>query len=364
MNDNAIDIAALAAYAGTYQQALFSQLYNNFDAVKDLTFWPGVKNTEKMTRLNIKHGAKPFTGNFKPKNGDLQYTGLDLVVQPWQRDLLIKPSDYRNTFMGVNRGKGENPNNKNIPFAPYVWGEVIKALAAGFNDISIFFGLGAAAYTAYNAGTVYNPNDKISYVGIDGETGYFRCNTLTVAGQSPLTNPEKWDDNNLQAIMVGFGSIIKALVTAGGPNGLTPFVTGAITSASDAYAIQKGLWRSLPIAVQNQGGVIFQSYNDFWLLADSYENQISKYTELDVSTGIYYLAGTNRKCVVKPATWMTGTRRLIGTTTDNMILATDELSDFNTIATEEHVYTLDAAMSGVIGVQIKDPSRMVVSDQL
>src|SRR5258708_1344546 len=121
MNDNAIDISALAAFAGTYQQALFSKLFNSLDAVNDLAFLPGVKNTIKMTRLNIKGKAKPYTGNFKPKTGDLQYTGLDLTVQEWQRDLVIKPSDYRQSWMAANRGRGENPNNKVIPYAAFTW---------------------------------------------------------------------------------------------------------------------------------------------------------------------------------------------------------------------------------------------------
>jgi hypothetical protein len=362
MNDNAIDISLLAAYAGTYQQALFTQLYNSFDAVTDLMFWPGVKNTEKMTRLNVKKGAKPYTGNFKPKTGDLQYTGLDLVVQPWQRDLVIKPSDYRNSFMGANRGRGENPNNKNIPFDTFVWDTVIKALAAGINDNSVYFGVGTDAFAAYAAGTVYNPGDKIKFTESDGEVGYYKCITLTVAGQSPLTHPAKWEDWNNQALFVGFGKIIASLVTLGGVDGLTPIVTGAIDAADDAYQIQKDLWRSLPVVAQRQGGVIFQSYQDYYFLTDSYEKGVSKYTEqID---GVTFLANTNRKCIIKPATWMTGSRRLIATLNDNMILATDELSDLNTIATEEHVYTLDAAMSGVMGVQIKDPRNMRVSDQV
>lgn len=365
MNDNAVDISALAAFAGTYQQALFTTLYNNFDAVKDLMFWPGVKNTEKMTRLTINKGAKPYTGNFKPKIGDLQYTGLDLVVQPWQRDLMIKPSDYRNSFMAANRGAGENPNNKTIPFAQFTWDTVIKALAAGFNDRAVYFGVGAAAFAAYNPATVYHSGDKIAFTQSDGEVGYYHCNATTTAGQSPLITPAKWDDWNIEAIMTGFGAVVAALVTLGeAAGGLDPFTTGVIDSSADSYAIHKGLWRSLPIAVQNQGGVIFESYQDYYFLADSYESQITKYTEIDMITGITYLANTNRKCMIKPATWMTGSRRLIATSSDNMILATDELSDFNTIATEEHVYTLDVAMSGVIGVQVKDPQKMVVSDQI
>lgn len=357
----AVDISALAAYAGTYQQSLFSILYNSLDAIKDVTLWPGIKNTVKMTKLSINGGAKPFTGTFAPATGDLQYTGIDLTVQPWQRDMLLRPSDYRNSFMGINRGPGENPNNKTIPFAQYVWQEFVKSLAAGINDQSIYFGVGTTAFAAYNNGTVYHAGDKISFVKANGETGYFTANGTTTAGYSPTTHPELWVDSSLLALFPGFGAQIASLITAGS---VTPIVTGAITGSSDAYLLFKEMWRSLPIPVRNQGGIIYCSYADYDLLTDSYESQVTKYTEIDMLTGITYLATTQRKCEIKPCTWMTGSRRLIATRKENLIIGTDEISDLNDIATEEHVYTLDVAMSGVLGVVVRDPWMLRVSDQV
>jgi hypothetical protein len=361
MSTTAVDISALAAYAGTYQQALFSILYDSFDAIDDCTLWPGIKNTEKLTKLTINGGAKPFTGTFAPKTGDLQYTGQDLVVSPWQRDMQLRPSDYRNSFMGQARGPGENPNNKNIPFAQYVWSTFLKSLAAGINDQSIYFGLGAAAFPAYNAGTIYHLGDKIAYVWTDGSTNYYTATGTTVAGNSPLTNPLLWSDSNLLAIFPGFGANIAALVTAGS---LVPVVTGAIIAATDAYHMFKLLWRSQTIAVRKYGAIIYCSYTDYDFLTDSYETQVTKFTETDILTGITYLATTERKCMIKPVTWMTGSRRLICTPRENMIIATDEVSDLNVIATEEHVYTLDVALSGVLGVAVRDPWMMRVSDQV
>jgi hypothetical protein len=361
---DSVDLSQLAAYAGTYQQALFSILYNNLDVVKDVMFWPGVKNTVNMTKLSVGKGAKPYTGVFAPETNDLEYTGLQLTVQPWQRDLTIQPSLYRNSWMGEARGKGEGASNLNIPFQNYVWSTVFKALAAGINDNSVYFGVGTSAYTAFNSGTAYSVGNRVTFTKANGELGYFICTGATSAGETPLTNPSLWADDSLKALFVGFGAVISALITLGGADGLTPFVTGAITSSSNAYQLQKELWRSLPVAVQNYGGVIYQSYIDYQLLTDSFETSVSKYTELDVTTGLTYLAGTNRKCIIKPVTWMTGSRRLIATTTDNMIFATDELSDYNDLNIERRVYTLDCGISGVAGVQIKDPTKMVVSDQL
>ncbi len=362
MNPNSVDLSILQAFAGNYRQELFTALYNAFDAINDYTFWPGVKNTEKMTRLSVNGKAKPYTGDFNAINSDLKYTGLDLVVQPWQRDLRIKPSDFRNTFMAYNRGRGEASTNKKIPFDQFVWQTVFGQLAAGINNRSIYHGVGTAAFAAYNAGTVYTAGNKIAFTKLNGEVGYYRCNATTTAGQSPETTAAKWDDWSLEAIMVGYGAVIAALVTLGkAAGGLDPFVTGAIDASDDAYQIQKDLFRQLPIAAQQQGATIFQSHTDYWLLADKFEDRVSKYTETD--NGITFLSGTDKKCVIKPVTSMAGTRRLIATPKSNMIIATDELSDFNTINIVQGVYHLDAGISGVIGVQIKDPEQMVVSDQ-
>lgn len=356
------DLSALAAYAGTYQQWLFSKLYNSFDAANDLTLWTNVKNKTNLHKLIIKNGPKPGTGVFKPKSDDIGYQPRVLEVQPWQRDLQLTPSKYRQSFMAEMRGAGENPNNKTIPFAQYVWTAVLEQLAASINDRSVYFGVGKEAFANYNAGTAYVVSNKINFVGADGETGYFEAIANTTAGQSPLTNPEKWADRNAEAIMIGFGKLISNEIAIGaGAGGLDPVTTGVISSTSGAYDQFKKIFRSQTDAIKKNGAITYCSYTDYEFLTDDFESKVSKFTETD--NGITYLSGTNRKNIIMPVTWLNGSRRLINTQKTNMIVATDILSDLNNIATEEHVYTLDAAMSGVIGAGIQDPEAMRVSDQ-
>jgi hypothetical protein len=361
MNANSVDLSLLEAFPGEYRQELFTSLYNKLNAIEDFTFWPGIKNTEKLTKLSINGTAKPYTGNFNPSANDLQFTGNNLVVQAFQRDLKIKPSDFRNTFMAYARGKGEGTDNQRIPFESFVWQTIFGVLAAGINNKSIYGGVGAAAYATYNPATIYAVGNRIAFTKANTEVGYYRCKTITAAGENPETTPLKWTDNSLEAIMIGYGAIIQAGITAGS---LNPYATGVIAASDDMYQVQKNLFRQLAEPVQDSPELvtIFQSRNDYWLLTDAFERGVSKYTETDAS-GITYLSGTDRKCIVKPTTTMVNTRRLIATRKSNMLIGTDEVSDFNTVNIIKGVYSLDAGISGVIGVGIRDFSEMVVTDQ-
>ncbi len=361
MNPNSVDLTLLEAFPGEYHQELFTALYNSFDAINDFTFWPGIKNTEKLHKLSVNGTAKPHTGIFSHTAGDLQYTGQDLVVQPWQRDIKIVPSQYRPTFMAYNRGRGEGTNNQQIPFPEFTWRTIFGQLAAGINNKSIYHGVGAGAFAAYNAGSAYAVGNRIAFTKTNGEVSYYKCKAVTTAGQNPETHATKWELNDLQAIMVGYGAIIAAGITGGFIN---PLVTGVVDASDNAYQIQKDLYRSTAEEVQdsNEPVTIFQSRTDYWLLNDAFEDKVSKYTEKD-NAGITYLAGTDRKCIIKPVTSMAGSRRLIAARKSNMIIGTDELSDFNSVNVVKGVYSLDAGISGVIGVGIKDLSELRVTDQ-
>ncbi|MGY0037651.1 hypothetical protein [Pedobacter sp. NJ-S-72] len=135
-----------------------------------------------------------------------------------------------------------------------------------------------------------------------------------------------------------------------------------INSTTGAFAQFKKVFRAQTDAIKSKGSITYCSYTDFEFLTDDFQDKVSKFTETD--NGLTYLAGTNKKNLILPATWLHGSRRLINTPKINMILATDEISDLNNIGTEEHIYTIDAALSGTIGAAIQDPEAMRVSDQV
>ena len=354
------NIVNLAAYPGDYHQKLISQLYNSLRLEQEgIMLIPAVKNSLIMHKFLTADGVKPYTGKFIPKD-NLSFIPRTLTVEKAQYDLEIEPEKFRTTFMAKMRGRGENAKNETIPFADFMWSAVLNGIGTEVNLGTVYFGQGKAAFAAYNAGTAYSVGDLIAYTQ-GGEVRYFRCVTATTAGQTPDTHSTKWVWAGARALTVGFGKIIANEITAGN---LTPVATGAVTS-SNAYDKFIQMYRSLPEAIKLGVGdvkaVIYCSMTDYEALTDDYENKISK--NFETIDGVTYLAKTDRRCIVKPVSWLSTSRRLIATVLDNLVAGTDEISDMNQIKTVPAMYTIQAGITFVIGFQIQDLEVMRVSDQ-
>lgn len=349
---NSPDISALAAYAGKYEKALFSTLVNSLDAMNDLTVIQDVKNKLNMTKLKAGNGARPYATANEGRSSDLQYTGRVLEVLQGKRDLNIAPNDYRSTWMSEVMKPGVNP--KEIPFAAYVWEQVMKELAAEINDNTIYFGFDKTDATAYDGGSTYAVGDYITFTAADGISDYWKCVTITTAGQSPVTHPAKWQKVNAEAITVGFGKRIADDIA-----NIEVESTGAIASGT-AYAQYKALYRALPVAYRKMGVVLYSSWDNVDLLVDDYEDKVGKFTTTD--NGIMTLPGSDGKCQIVRASWMTGSGRLICTPKSNLLVGTDRTSDLNNMKTDEHLRTVEASIEFVLGTQIRDLNALVVND--
>jgi hypothetical protein len=354
---NQQDLSLLAAYPGKYLMALFTKFFSSFDVRSDVTTYTNIKSKINLTKLQINDGPRPYTGDFAPVTGDLQYIPNVLTVEKFQRDIKIKPDEYRGTFMEELLGKGSNAKNKNFPFAQFVWETVLTAQAEALNNRTAYFGVGTAAFAAYNPATAYTVGSRIAYASAV-RTDYYICVTATTAGQTPETHPAKWKKQNAEAITVGFGKKIADAITG---NNLVPVTTGAINS-TDAYDQFTEVWRGLPEVIKIKGGKMYASVNSVEMLQDAFENQISKYTETD-NSGRLFLSKTNKKCEIVPASWMSGSGRLIATPKENMIMGCDQFGDENMIDTKPEFYAVLATMSSVLGFGIRDFENMSVNDQ-
>lgn len=349
------DIAGLAAYAGKYEKSIFSKLFNALDAVNDLTLIENVKNKMKMTKLRAGDGARPFSATFEATDDDLIYTEQDLEVALAKRDIRIEPSKYRATWMSESMKEGVNALD--IPFAAYVWEQVMIELAAEINDKTIYFGFDKSTATAYSAATAYAVGAYITFV-VGAVTHYYKALAITVAGENPTTTPAKWQRVNAEAICVGLKTRIAAGVTA---STIGVEATGAIVTAT-ALAQHRAMYRSMPVAYRQMGVTIYESFSNFDKLVDDYEDKVGKFTTSEA--GLLYLPGTDRKCIIKPATWMGSSGRLICTPKKNLLIGTDKLSDMNKINTEPHLRTLDGGIDFALGTQIRDHEAIRVNDQV
>ena len=350
------NISGLATYSGKFSQKLLSKLY--FTLVQMMKgFLPmyGVKNTVHLTKLLIGSGLKPYTGQWVPKD-DIAYSNRDITTQLAQRDLTIDPSKYKDTWMAEMRGKGEGANNQMIPYAQFFWQKVIESIITELVTQSIYYGVGKAAFTAYDAGTAYSVGALITYTQ-NGELRYFECITATTAGQNPDTNAAKWTWAGAKALMKGLKQIFADDVSAGL---LTPISTGAITNTT-AYGQFLQMWRSLPLQVREQGAIINCSYDSLDCLQDDFENRVSKFFE--TIDGITYLAKTDRKCIVQPQVWLGHSGKLIATLDNNLVMATDEMSDMNDIRTVPGMYSINAGIKFLLAVNYQDEQVLRINDQ-
>jgi hypothetical protein len=349
-------LTGLAAYAGDFQDKLLTQLYVLLELeAAGITVINGLKGKLTLHKLLVAAGLKPYTGVFKSKD-DLDFEPRILEVTKAQRDLSIEPSRYLQTFMEKRRGKGENAKNMTIPFADVMWEAVIAEIAQEVVQGTIFHGKGQAAFAAYNAGTSYTVGALMKYTQ-DGELRYFECVGATTAGQTPDTHPLKWKWAGAKALAVGFSGLLDAEETKGT---VVPVSTGAITS-TDAYPQFTAVWRKLPEAVRMKGGFLYCSQNSYEALLDSYEEKVKK--NFEESNGIIYLAKTEKKAILKPVNWLSGSGRIIASQAGNFWMGTDQTNDMNIIKVMEQMYTLDAGVTFMIGMQIADPLALTTNDQ-
>ena len=350
------NIDGLVAYPGMFSQQLLSKLYFTLAQMsRGFLIMYGIKNKINLSKLLVGAGIKPYTGDWVAKQ-DVGFSSRTIQTEQAQRDLQIFPKKFLQTWMSEQLGKGTGANNQTIPFAAFVWQKIIEEMVTELVTQTIYNGVGQAAFTAYNPATAYAVGALITYTQ-NSELRYFQSVAITTAGQNPDTNPEKWVWAGALALCKGLGSILADDIASGL---ITPVRTGAIT-ATTAYAQFVEMWRTLPIQVRDLGATIHCSYNSLDCLQDDFENRVSKYFE--TIDNITYLAKTDRKCIIQPQVWLGNSGRLIATKENNLVIATDQLSDMNEIRTVPAMYSVNAGITFLIGINYQDEQVLRINDQ-
>ncbi len=354
-SDVSPDISKISTYIGKVKKGIVAKLFNSLAIANDITLVPNVKNILVGTALTVKNGPKPYTGVFNPVGDDLDYEPRVLTVEPFQRDLIIDPRKYRTSHFAYERGAGEGSKNNTIPYEQFTIKSVMESDAAILNDQTAFRGLGKAAFASFNAGTAYAVGAKVKFT-LNNEVQYFVCKTATNAGESPATHAAKWTNANALAICEGLGTkliagreaeIIKKVISAAG---------------KDAYPLFKEVFRAHTDARKALGVKIYAPTSRVEELMDDFENKVGKYTENDGS-GRMYLANTNKKGVIVPASWMKTGDPIFSGPVENFQVGTDLLSDLNQVNVIPDVYTLKMGVAGVIGFNYQDPEEVTMTDE-
>ena len=356
MADPASDVSALSAYAGTYAKQLVSTMLNSLDVVNDIKVIRNLRSDHTLTKISINAGIRPTNVNVTGATGSNRaFSERTISMKGGMKIFSIVPEELRSTFMSDML----DPKADQLPFSQYVWDAEFAKLGDEINE-SIYLADYNADASAWASGSTYSANDFVNF----GED-IWEANATTSAAESPTTHPAKWDKRNAESITTGLGTIIATEVAA---SAITPVTTGAV-SASTAYGDLQDVWRNLPIAMQKKSmnPTIYVSYDVFQKYLDNVETLFGNgnIEELEESKGgDVYLRKTAKRCKIVPCTWMGSSQRIIATPSENLVMGTNNLDDFNGIG--KNVPTLhgfDAICKYMLGFQIQDLAAISVNDQ-
>jgi len=372
------DLTAITGYAANNQAMIIASLINSLDIGNDVMVLPGVKNKIPMPKLTVGKGFRPFSATQQFKTGQLKYTDRYLTVYPGKRELQINPEDYENTYLAWmnSAGSSADKSQNDIPYAAFMWDLVIRQLSAEINDETAYKGFDNTTATVYNAGSTYSAGNIITYASTTNNPNnvldYWLCLATTTAGQNPDNTPAKWQYVSARAVAPGLESYI--LTEISGSN-ISPVATGAITgTAGVAIAAFTKLFRAFSPAYKSNGIIISCSYTDYEFLIDDLLVTYSKYTRDDIKAlPFIMLPNSNAKCIVKPASWLGQSRRLIAgpyLPNDpngrhmNLYMGTDLLSDLQKISIKTpELWNVNAGIKVRLGFQIQDVTAIKVGDQ-
>lgn len=368
------DVTSITAYAANNQKGLIASLFNGLDIANDVMVHPGVKNKIPMPKIKVGNGFRPFSATAEYKAGGIKYTDRYLEVSVGKRELYIDIEAYRTTYLIWSTSAGSDATKRDIPFAAFLWDQVIKNIQREINDQTAYLGFDKTTAVAYNIANAYVVGDIVTFATVTNNPNavldYYVCTSNAAAGDTPDTDVDKWVYASARAVAIGIRQRILAGITA---TEIAPVTTGAITAtAGVAIAAFKELYRAWTPAYKSNGILTSCSYTDFEFLLDDLGEKY-KYIKDDASAkGYIVLPETEGKGIVKKATWIGTSRRLISGPVFwdganpkqmNLFMATDQLNDFNVIETQRDKWMLWSGVKGCVGFNYQDSEAIMVGDQ-
>lgn len=355
------DVDALAAYAGKYEQKLYSTMINGMEFIdrQQIDYILNVKGKLRLTKLKITANVRPYSAT-EHLQGTSVYTERVLEVNRGKSEMEIEVLKYRDTWMNEVLKGAIDPNQ--IPFAEYFFNEYMREIGTEINNRTLYFGFDTSDAVAYDAGDAYAVGDYVTFTPAGGVLHYYKCIATASAGDTPSTDSDKWQVFDAEAFFPGFKYYIDEALTDGD---LTEIVSGVVNSGSTALTAMKKVYRGLPAAYKNVETELYCSHTDFEYLLDGISDKFHQYTgKQEGSTGVLYLPDTDRKCRVMPVTWLSGSRRLIATPKANLVFGTNVLADFSKFnIVKSALWTVKMGVVFEGGVQIRDLAAMSIGDQ-
>lgn len=357
------DVSALGGYLTKYYPQLISQTLNGLDIVKDLTQEGLVIRTLReevaLPKLVVGAGVRKLNTNVETEKHNRVWTQRKIAPAYGMKIFNVVPEDVRVSFMSAMLA----PGAKREPFAQFAWKTEFEKLAQELNDQAFNneYVDDATAFVALNTGSAHTAGQIRFWNNI-----VYKCVTNASAGETPTSHPAKWEDVDSKVMFNGLHTIIKEEITA---TNIAPIVTGSFNH-TDAVSTFREVWGTVPEAKKNgmAGWTMWVSHGALEDYTEDYNNRFGTGKGIGNAdleeTGMFYLKGSNRRCKIRPATWMGDSRRIILTPKNNLVIGFDEIGNANKVTKViETLHGYKSVTKFCLNHQIADLEVLYVNDQ-
>lgn len=356
---NTNDIEAIKGFAINYSRKLIGQTLNGLDFINDLDVNGGVirnlKDERSLNKVTIGAGVRQLNTDIVTAKHNRKWTARKLTPRYGMKIFSVVPDELLLTWQSEMMSAGA----KREPFAKWLWQKEFEKVGQELND-NFYLASYAEDPVTFDGGATYTVGQLVYFNEV-----VYECVTNTSSGESPTTAPAKWKDVDNKVVFDGPGTVIANEITAGN---ITPVATGSFDHTNAIAAIQE-VWGNVPEA-HRAGG------NDCYVSHSVYEDYIEDYNSRhgsgkgnsgnDLEEGAAtYLKRSNKRCKIKPATWMGDSRRIIITKPGNIKVGTNQLSDLNGVKkVVETLHGYDSILKFMLTSNIADLEVLHVNDQV
>ena len=354
------DLTAINTYAGQYAKEIRLSVYNDLDILLDLNLITNLTSPRDMPKYKANEGFRPYNSDVRTPRGQAgKFSKRTITPRTGMKILTVIPEELRKTYLS----EGLKANAKEYPggFAQYFWLEQTNKLKEEINFNS-YLSVDGDTVPAFDGTLAYTVGTRVQF-----DNSFFLAIAATTAGQSPQTVPAKWLNVDSSSVAKGIGTIIAeeyATLPAS-----RKIATGTI-DATNAFDKITAFYLSIPEEFRNLGGIIRCSRSTY----DNYNMSVlAKFTSgtsfmdvLDQSgkSIAKSIFGSDGRWVLQPATWMSGSKRLIVDIKKNLYAGTDLTSDFNSIGNMvPFIHGYDCKFQLILAFQIADLELLFVNDQ-
>lgn len=350
----ATDITAIKGYIEKQDRQLINEMLNGLDLVTDLSVRRNVREPLALNKMTVDDGARPLNLDIEKAKGGRKWTKRVLTPQRAMKIIKMVPEELRETFMSEML----DINAKQVPFAQWVWAQEFAKIAAEINN-NFYYSEFHGEPDEWASGDTYSVGDLVYF-----EEVIYKCVTDTSAGESPKSAAAKWKDADNQVICDGPDALIKKALSS---EGLLTVNTGTFDD-TDAYEYVKEMWSTIPEEQKDKGmeaNVSFGVHEDISIRSNTLFGSGKGISGVDIEEGRpFAMKGTSGRLIIKPRTWMRGSRRVIITHPGNLIVGMNQISDANKVGKlVETLHGFRAIVKWMIGAQFRDIANLYVNDQ-